>query len=197
MNVKLLFFVPLLGLVSCASSKTSVGVGAFSDAIRKVARNDDGSKGLLSPLVYPLGVKTRFGTQTPLVVAVDYTPLARKDAQGEVTNRYLLARTLLGVGPAGFAFGPSFTMQSQKGSGKVLELNNGGSTSDFAVPDSSVSSKIIGVNLAYDFQFGSYILGNEIFWNGFMNKNRWNFAWLVSLQYQFGGASEGGGSTAQ
>lgn len=82
MKLKRLLVLPLFGLISCASSKTSVGVGAFSDAIRKVSRNDDGSKGLLSPLVYPLGVKTRIGSQTPLLVAVDYTPLARKDAQG-------------------------------------------------------------------------------------------------------------------
>lgn len=174
-----------------------MGVGAYSDAIRSVSRKDDGSTGLLSPLVYPLGVKTRIGSQTPLVVALDYTPLKRNDANGQVANRYLIARTLLGVGASGFAFGPSLVMHSQKGSGEVLELNNGGSTSDFATPNSSVSSKIIGFNMAYDLQFGSYILGNEILWQGFMNKNRWNFGWLISLQYQFGAGSEGGGSEQQ
>jgi hypothetical protein len=141
---------------------------------------------LVAPFSFPVGVKAHFDSFTPFTLAVDYTPMAKAGPESELTSRYTLVRVLFGVAE-GLSIGPSLTMHTQKGNGDVIELNNGGSTADFAIPDSSSTSQIFGLNVSYDYAIGNFVIGNEIFLQEFMNFNRWNFAWLVSLQYQFGG----------
>lgn len=175
----------LLG--ACASSRSSAGLGVYTPAVRGVAGGSDGSAGWLAPLSYPLGAKTRFATKLPFVLALDYTPLAQKGPEGD-GHRYALARALLGLG-WGVAAGPSLVMHTIRGSGQVLELNNGNSTASFATPNSSVTSKTFALNVAHEYAFGRWALGNEIVWQGFLKTSRWNFGWLLSLHYQWGGSS--------
>lgn len=176
----------LVVLAGCASSQSSVGVGVYSSAIKAVSRNDDGSTGLLAPLAYSLGAETTLGSRFPVIVAIDYTPLAKKGPEAPIKSRYLLTRVLLPIGNSGVSLGPALIMHTQKGSGEVLQLNNGSSTAAFATPNSSVTSKILALSLGYDYRFRRFVIGNEILWQGFLSPSRWNFAWLLTLHYQFG-----------
>lgn len=191
MKLNIILIFPILFVTACAGTKASVGVGAYTPAIYSVSNKADGSVGVFAPFSYPIGAKVQFDLSTPIIIAADYTPMAKAGPETELTSRYTLVRVMVEV-LKGFSIGPSITMHTQKGNGDVIELNNGGSTSDFAIPDSSSTSKIFGLNFAYNYAIGSFVIGNEIFLQEFMNYNRWNFAWLVSLHYQFGGAGGGG-----
>lgn len=177
----LAFTLAFLG--ACSSVDSSLGISAYSGGLKAVSGNDAGGKGIFAPFNYAVGGKVRLGDSTPFVLGLDYTLLGRKSANG-ASNRYLLARTLVGVLP-GLSLGPSLVMHTQSGSGTIQELNNGSGTSQFATPDSSVTSWIYAADVSYEFKIEEFVIGNEFLWQSFLNKNRWNFAWLVSLQYDF------------
>jgi hypothetical protein len=179
-------------LTGCSSSKYSAGIGAYSGGIKSVSKKASGATGLLAPLAFPVGVRGEFEATIPWILAVDYTPLARKSPEGQIKNTYLLTRALVRYQAHdqtlfAFAFGPSLNLHTQKGSGVTVNLPNGNSTADFLTPNYSVTTKIYSLNAVVDARFGPVILKNEFFLQNFFKKDRWNLAYLGSLHYQFGG----------
>lgn len=194
----LLFLLARMPSADAFSHKAvSLGVGYHSqNVVNVVARNEKGESEFLGETYFPLLLKFDFNFAGKWFLApqLSYTPLARTSAGDTAKTKithltFQLGRNVIESKNAKWDLylGPGLILYQIQGAGGTLVMNNGTSTSTFAIPggDSSVTKLTtnVGTSLAYH---GSRLGLDLIVENAFSSKKRTQ-SLMLSYAYQFGG----------
>ena len=200
-----IIFILLLPLESLAFKHNtfSLGFGYYSQNIRnKVSQDKTGKTGLLGEANYPVNLKYDFSVYADWFLAphLSHTFLARKDAAGTtqatITHGSLLIGKNIRFGQGGsglggtgldWYFGPGIIQHTIKGTGGTAELDNGTSTSTFAIPNRSSVSRKVTVNFGTSLSFYSSRLALDLIFENFFSTERRTQSMMLGYSYIFDG----------
>lgn len=177
------------------SNKTwCVGLGYFSEnSFGKITQSETGAVGQLGTITYPLLVKYdyKFGSGSVFSPTLTYTLFNRKSADNsaEVNLIHLMlpyGRNFEFAPAWDWSVGPGILNRTIKGAGGLKELNNGGSTSVFALPGRTVTERTITFNAGFSYNIDSSRFAFDLITEGVLTKKR-AYNLMLSYAYYVGG----------
>jgi hypothetical protein len=189
--------VYILCSVSCtafASSKYLLGFGYFSqNAMNKTTKKETGEPSLMGTNMFPL----IFAFSTPVFEGwliepqIQWTPAPRStETLTSSIFVFSLAAGMVITESWNWYLGPSYYSTTLKGKGGTKELNNGTSTTTFAVPGRSVTTKTLALDIGTAVQFSSYRIAFGSLVESIMsNSGKRTYNLYLNFAYDFGGSS--------
>ncbi len=170
-----------------------LGVGYFSEnSLGKQTQSNTGASTQQGTITYPLLVKYdyRIGFESFFSPALTYTLFNRKDAadSAEVGVLHLMFPFGQNFGSSQWDWSAGLGLLSRtiKGAGGLTQLNNGGSTSTFALPGRSVTQRTFTLNGGISYNPGASRFALDLMTEGILTTKR-TYHLMFSYAYGFGG----------
>lgn len=193
-GLSVLVFLFSFSVYSFTHKSYYAGIGyQLENNVGKITQSDSGSGAFLGTASYPLILRYDYmlGRNVFMAPKLTYTLFPREGSNStiEVTQWHLM-----------FPFGMNFlsnTMEwsagigilntSIKGSGGTAVLNNGNSTSTFALPGRDVDTKVLTLNFGTGYKLKTHFFGFDLMTAGTLSDKR-TIHFMLSYLYQFGGS---------
>lgn len=140
-----------------SASKFFAGFGLYIPFSGRLATSDSGSS-VIAPLLPELSLLGEFNTGWGFGISpmISYTVLGHQSVDGGEKSRYLPISVRIdeNFDPFDLRVGPGILFYSINGSGGTSVQSNGGSTTTFAFPSSSVTARLFFIDFGVGFNWG-------------------------------------------
>jgi len=188
------FFINFLTTTSYALTNKSfyLGLGYHSEnSVSKITQSQTGAKSMMGTTTTPLLLKYDLMMSgnyffTPKLA---YTLMSRNGSGSTLKATYWHIMLPFGKNFTGsswdWAIGPGIFNRTIQGAGGTTTLNNGTSTSVFAVPGTSTSSQIISFNFLTNYKIGSHHINFDFITEGLLSSDKRTFDLMLGYLFQF------------
>lgn len=169
-----------------------LGAGYYSqNAFNKITKSDDAKPTMWGTTSYPLHVKYDLSImQDWFFSPALYYSLIKRNAAGSSAEITMIHLTL----PFGKNFssgdswdwsvGPGLMQYQMKGAGGIQQLNNGGSTANFALPGRTVTVRTVTSNAEIGYNQNSFRVGMALIIEGLLNNTKRTESFFINFNYR-------------
>lgn len=195
----LVFVITMMfSLVSSAASLDGfyAGLGLYAqNSLGKTTKAADGAGSFMGAFSLPVSLRYvyEFASSWSAAPTLFYTPIGRASGGTTATTTFfhLSLPASLRLSGSGrefeLFFGPGISMYQIKGAGGTKTLNNGTTTSTFAVPGGSSTSKLVTLDFGGAWVEDPHRLSLEAFVEGAGSSEKRSFNVIATYMYHFGG----------
>ncbi len=170
------------------------GLDAYSRALNKTTSSDTAKKDLFSPFHYPFsfsyaqklsGGQARFWTQ------IGYTIFPKHGSDGGTEESHFFFKLPYSKKFSGSNFewkaGFAFHQTRIAGNGRSVELNNGGGTAVFGLPNETRTMSTLAPEFGINYEVNRTLLNGSVMIEAPFNYKRRTVSLLFGISYNFGG----------
>lgn len=176
--------------------EVDAGIDVLSHALGKTSSSETGATSFMGPIFINLDFQAHvpigdglIGVPLSVSPRVIWAPsflLPHKDSGSPVKTTFLIVDLPLVYDfndSFDFSAGPAYVVYTIAGPGGTTQLNNGNSTSTFALPGDSVSAKTIALMIGTSYKTSDFRFSLDLMSEGFLSSKKRTFSLMGAIAY--------------